>query len=447
MDVVDQAPRLLAGLFDDGGRAVLHHGGLGASWAEALAHVPVEVLQVEPGADAGQRQLVRLRDFWARRRDWRPAVAATRGLMAWHVAQHGPDHPQTWLQRAMLGHLVVRAGRVTEGRALLHDAWAALQQASLPAARQGAVAAWLAGAYVATGDWSSAEPLLAEALRRVGPRGPGAWSRIAAQLGEVHLRLGRIDVAGPMLEDAWRFTVAEHGRHSAAAVTLAELLARARMELGDPQGASELLRQVLTAVAAAHGDDAERMAGLRFTLGLALARAGQSEEGLRNVDEALRWTRSARGRKGEPHPMLGQRLAMMSRLRWQRGAVGEAEGLLLEALEADKVLHGDHALQVALRYAELGRFYLKVGRTDEALGWLEPACSLLRSLIGDADSRTVAAVEAHASLVVQRATAAPSARDGAVLDLVEHGLALAQEVLGADHPQTRALRRMRSTLR
>ena len=111
MDTVAAAPKLLARLFPDGGQRFLQDGGLGASWGEALAGVPPQLLKVPPQA-AGLRQLSRLRDFWTQQNDLRPALAASRALLDIRARVVGQDHPDTYMELGALGALGL-AGRLT----------------------------------------------------------------------------------------------------------------------------------------------------------------------------------------------------------------------------------------------------------------------------------------------------------------------------------------------
>ena len=198
-----EAPALLSSLFDDGGAAVLEQGGLGRDWRAALAHVPPEVLAVTPGEDVGLRQLVRLRDFWSSRDDLRPAVAATRGLVDVFARRVGPSHPDTLVELASLGVLADRAGRTEEAGRILEEALERLRpQVSGRDLRLAVVCGHAARNRMSRGDAKGAEEALEQAYRIRSEIAPDTASLVAAQLGEVRLRLGAVAAALPLLKQA-----------------------------------------------------------------------------------------------------------------------------------------------------------------------------------------------------------------------------------------------------
>ncbi len=446
MDVIAEAPNLLGSLFEDGGAALLGQGGLGTDWRAALAHVPPAVLAIAPGPDAGLRQLLRLRDFWSSRNDLRPAVAATRGLVDVLARRVGPHHPDTLVELATLGVLADRAGRVDEGARLIEEALERLRpQVSGRDLRLAVVSGHAGRSRMSRGDVKGAEAALDVAWRIRTDVAPDTAALVAAQLGEVRLKLGDVQGALPLLKDAWEATRAREGDESPRALARAQMLGSVYNQLGRHDAAVKALRPVH-----AHLGDAppERRAAVAFELGLALARTGVAEEGLRLVDESVRWTRAWGQRSGSPHPSLPGRLTMFAQLQNQRGRPGEAEGMLMEALDAERQLYGDASPQVAQRYASIGRLVGGQGRLDEAIGWLDPACSLLRSALGDADPRVVEAVEAQAGFVLQRATQALASRDRELAGgLVLRAYDLAAAVLGHGHERTRRLRDLRDSHR
>ena len=437
---------MLAALFEDEGAALLEQGGLGPDWSAALAHVPPHVLGVTPGDDMGLRQLLRLRDFWSSRNDLRPAVAATRGLVDVFARRVGPSHPDTLVELATLGVLADRAGRVEEGGRILEEALERLRpQVSGRDLRLAVVCGHVARSRMNRGEVRGAEEALEIAYRIRTAIAPDTAALVAAQLGEVRLRLGAVSDALPLLKEAYDATVAREGQTSPRTPARAQMLGSVYNQLGRHEQAARVLRPVHT-----HLRDApeERRAAVAFELGLALSRTGVTEEGLRLVEQSVRWTRAWSQRSGAPHPSLPGRLTMFAQLLNQRARPGDAEGLLMEALDAERQLYGDASPQVAQRYASLGRFIAGQGRVDEAIGWLDPACSLLRSTVGDRDPRTIEAVEAQAGFVLERASRALAARDRELAaGLVLRGFELASAVLGHAHERTRRLRDLRDSHR
>lgn len=440
MDTLREARHLLAGLFPDGGRALLADGGLGEDWPQALAHVPPRVLGVAPGPDAGLRQLLALRDFWNAQGDLRPALAATRALLGLRVAALGRDHPDALVELAALGTLVERAGRADEGRAMLEQAWAGLGPlAGARDLRVAVVAQNVAGARARAGMPADALAALEIAYGIRKALAPATTGLVAAQLGEVRMQLGRTREALPLLEEAHKAAVEREGEVSPRAGARAQTLGAAYNRLERWTQAARVLEPVHASLP--EDADPDRRATLAFELGLALVRSGSREAGLRRLEESLRVTRELRAPDGGPHRSLPNRLTLLAELQLEKGRVEEAEGLLQEALEAEKRAFGPASPQVGSRYLVLGRLAVRRGRSDEALGWLDAAASLLRSTLGDAHPDTAAAVEGLVARLLEEAEGALSRRDRDLArELLRRAHAVAAPVLGHAHEKVRKVR-------
>ena len=114
--------------------------------------------------------------------------------------------------------------------------------------------------------------------------------------------------------------------------------------------------------------------------------------------------------------------------------------MLLEALEADRRVHGDDTSQVASRYASIGLLCRQMGRSREAIGWLEPAVSLLRGTLGDEDDMTCSAVDALVELWLDEGKEAMGRHDhGYARDVLLRAVGPARDVLGKRHWLTLAI--------
>lgn len=440
MDTVAAAPKLLARLFPDGGQRFLQDGGLGASWGEALAGVPPQLLKVPPQA-AGLRQLSRLRDFWTQQNDLRPALAASRALLDIRARVVGQDHPDTYMELGALGALVQRAGKMAEGGQLLEKAYAGLRSHGVSDMRLAIVAGNVGTHRVRQGDPTAGAEALRRALELRKRLQPRTIDLVAAQLAEVLLMQDRLDEAIDLLEQAWTACRAEHGADHARTRTRARSYGLALARAQQWERAARVLGPVHDA-RSKQPMDAEG-AALAFALGISLSRSGQLEGGTRAVEACLRWTRQQEATLGHPHEELPNRLSEWANLELHRGRTEEAEGLILEALDVERRLWGDDSIDVARRYLELGRFYIGLGRMDEALGWIDPAASLHRSVLGDQDPDTKVAVEAQLSLLLDRAKAARNRRDPMLAwQLLDAGLAQAGPVLGFNHVTVRRAREL-----
>lgn len=445
MDLVARAPELIAALFDDAGAAVLREGQLGATWQEALRHVPPELLAVQ-GGEPGLRQLTILRDFWSRRNDLLPALAATRGLLRLAMERHGPDHPETLVEIGALGALAQRAGKVEEGAQLLERAYQGLQsRAGGKDVRVAVVGANLALHHVRTGQIARAADVLERAYRIRKRVAPESVAMVAAQLGELKAKLGHELEAADLHEEAWKLMRAQAGPLHPRTIARARAFGALLNAIGHHGRAVAPLRDAFT-FARTQGD-AEMTAACGFELGLALDAVGQKEEGLRLVEDAIRWTRMTSDALDAPHPSLAQQLTKFAAMQLQRGRPAEAEGLMLEALDAERRLHGEDSAEVAARYAALGYFLAKQGRVAEAMGWLDPAASLMRSAAGDEDPRTRMIVEHQVQLLVEQAQAAITKRDRELArSMLRRAWTLAVPVLGHGDRRVARVRELASGL-
>ena len=425
-------------LLGDGVGTLLAESGA-PSMEALLATVPPPVVAALPAVDRPLRALAASRDVAAAHQQLRVAVAVSRALVRARLDTLGPEHPSTLTEQAMLGAMALRAGRA-EGGPILEAAWQRLRSvAGGRDPRVAVVAQNVAGYWVREGRLEDAEAALDTAWRIRKEHQPEGLGQLAAQLGEVRMQLGKVAEALPLLVDAHQDALRREGPDAPRTLSRAQLAGTACNVVERWSDAVAYLRPVHAALGPA--DDEERRATVAFELGLALDRSGVVEESRRRIDEALRLTRQMGARSGEPHPELNNRLRSMARIHLQRGRAGEAEGLLLEGLEAQRRLYGDASPEVAEQQAELGRFCLESGRDDEALGWLDAAGSLLASSLGVSHPQTLAVVEAEVELLRKKGEAALARRDrDLAAALLHRAFDLAGRSLGHVHARTRTVR-------
>jgi len=432
--VTHRAADALAALAPDGGAAILAEAGI-ATWSDALASAPGDVVE---GAD-GWTLLGRLRDFWVDQRDLQPAMAATRALLREAVTQVGAHHPDAAVELAVFGDLAMRAGRFREGASLVERAWRTALPALAPDdPRLVALAGPVAWAWVQAGRLDEAEEALSRALAACRRHRPDALGVVVAQLGEVRARRGRTAEAIPLLAEAHRWYATRFGADHPATVSRCRQLAAALQTEQRWVEAVPRWREAWENLTRA--GDAEGCAAVAVELAVALEVLGERAEALRRLEESVGWTRGA----GDPHPLLSARLSVLANAELKRGRVVVAEGLLREALDAERRVSGEASVPVAERLAALGGLLARTGRVDEALGWLDTAASLLRGQLGDADPRTGAVVDMLVALLIERAQAALDARDRELAAMaLARAWALSGPVLGHVHARTRAVRDLR----
>jgi tetratricopeptide (TPR) repeat protein len=372
--------------------------------------------------------LAALRDFWGRTRQLRPAMAATRALLRLRSERLGNQHPDTLLELGALGALAGQAGRPADAGPMLEEAWQGLRSTvGGRNIRVAMVAEHVGLHYMRIREFDKADMALLQSHRIRSELAPGTQAGVAAQLGELRLGRGDSDAALPMLKEAYELLLEQRGPRNPLTIARSRSLARAYMKSMYYEDAEPLLRD-LYAVALESGDE-EQIAEAGFELGVVLLRLDHEEEGFRRVEESIRITREM----GDPHPALASRLSQWVRLLLPRRHIEEAEGILREAIEAERTLHGDDSPRTAMRYVELAELLAQLGRADEAMGWLDPAVSILRSSVGDEHYQTFDAVQSLAYLLLMQAQRALVAKDkGTARELKRHALGMVS-ILGDDH--------------
>ena len=436
----------LAALFQDGGRSVLREGRLGDSWQAALSAVPDAVLDAVVGDDQAFRSLIALRDFWSSKGLLQPAVAATRGLLRIRIERNGHEHPDTLMELGALGALAQRAGKIDEGGQLLEKSFNALRSiAGGRDLRLAIVAGNLARHRLQAGDLARAQAALEIAYRIRKEEAPSSAAMTAAQLGEVKSRRGDNAGALPLLKEAWMAMREQYGDADAKTVGRAQAYSLTLNQLDRHSEAIMPLRQVYDWARAMRNDDVRASAA--FNLGVALDKTGAKEEGWRLIEESIRATRALSDGEGLPHRQLAQRLTTYASMQLSKRRVGEAEGVMMEALEAERRLFGDSSVEVASRYAALGYFYAKLGRTGEAMGWLDPAASLMRTAAGDEHPNTRVIVDYQSGMLISQVEAALGRRDRDLArELVMRAWTLAEPVLGFKSAKVRKIRELAEKL-
>lgn len=439
MDRADAANHIRA-LFGDDGATVLAEAGLGETWEAALASVPPRALDVRGDSPhpKGERILSLLRDFWGRTGQLRPAIAATRGLLRLRVARLGNGSPDTLIELGALGALADRAGRVKDARGMLEEAWQGLR-ASVGGrdARVAIVAANLGVHYLRRGELGLAETTLEQAYRIRKEHAPESVGVVAAQLAEARLRLEKTEEAVPLLTEAWDLAKRQLGPLHARTIARARVLAQVLTRLERHLQAEPVLRQLYQK--ALDDGDGHAVAEAGFELGVGLIRVRLDEEGFRHVEQSIRQTRAL----GDPHPALPERLAIWSRLLLLRRHVEESEGVLKEAIEAEKLLHGEASAEVGLRYVELAQLLVQLGRREEAMGWLDPAVSLLRGTLGDDHTQTRVSALLLTEMLLERARHALKLKDrGTARELRGRALTLVP-VIGPGHSLSKEVEDLR----
>ncbi len=435
MGAHEDAASAIAGLWDDGGAAVLDAAELPSDWLEVLAPIPdVLFLDARQALLDPRLLLGRLRDLFAQAGRGPQALILADALWQLRAEEDGPDAPDTLVARGRLGALLDRFVGPDEAHRPLHEAYEGLRRRTDdPDLRVATAAVDLARNAHRREDLPRAAHLLEHALQIRRVLTPRKIGLVAAQLAEVLQAVGEEERAAQVLQHAWEQLRGEKGEHDRLTLDRARTLGALWLSVDQPERAVPVLESLWRWVAE-HGDIEEK-AQVAYDLGRACDLSGHRDPGYRLVEQAIRWTRALVDEDGEPHPELPSRLATWARITEERGRRDDAEGFLMEAVEVERQLHGPDSPDVGIRQAAVGDIVYRQGRLDEAIGWMDAGLELLRGALGDTHDLTVVVAERLVELLIEKADAA---RDAGEVDLgweyIYRARYLGLDILGPDHP-------------
>lgn len=441
MGVREQALSHLTGLWADGGAAVLHSAGMRGGWESVIGPLPDELLQVGgPPEVAAETLLGRLRDLYHKAGRHREALAFARAAHERISRRLGDEHPMTLLAGSRLGAQLDTLGRHDEATPYLQAAWRGLYRAFGTDPRAATAAQLLARNLRSRGDLAAAYARIEDALALRQVLSPSKLGLLLAQRAELRMEIDGDETAAPMLQDAWEVLVRERGEHDRVTLDRARILGPMWVRLEDPHRAARVLESLWKWVEP-NGSPAEK-ARVSFDLGKSLDAIGQEERGLRLIEEGLRRTRELTEPDGTPHPDLPNRLATWARVQEQRGRRQQAEGFLLEAVEAERQIHGPTSGSVGLRQASVGDLCYRMGRLDEAIGWFEAGLGLVRADYGDESDVSQLVAERLVDLLLEKADQCfDELRDPELgWEYIYRGRGITLDVLGPDHPAHKTLK-------
>jgi tetratricopeptide (TPR) repeat protein len=424
---LDAAVGAVRQLLGDRGGTVLDEAGW-SSWETGLAPWRDAFARAEASRLPGLAVLLAVRERLVEGGQLRPAAALTRGVVALLASRLGEGHPDVLAELAMLGLIADRAGRSERARDLLTEAFDGLV-AQGARGRVPAVGLRLVEVLLRLNDLAEADAVVETAWSWARSEDAGVASRagLALARAEVARRSLREHDAIRALGEAWPILPAgSPGR------------ARVAHALGHALAAAERYADALDPLREAAAAPAESAAEAAWTLIASLEALGPSEEAVRTLEGAL----PAARRSEAGRPLLAARLALAARVMGARGRAREVEQLLLEALEAERRVHVEDSVEVALRLSALGRLCLRQGRTGTAVGWLEPAVSTLRRRLPPGDERVRQAAEDLAASLVAEAQQVAREEPEVASAMVSEVLGRLSAHLPSSHPLLAEARRL-----
>ncbi len=343
------------------------------------------------------QDLGRLHD---RRRESEAAQAAFRDALAIRRKRLGEDDPAIAETLQGLGMSLRRDGDYAGAEPLLAQALS-LRRQRLPARHPDIAYTLVDLAQVRNdlGDYASAEALYREALATMedtlGPDHPNVALTLVT-LSRVLKTHRDYDDARGLLQRALAIRRKVYGeRHPNVAITLNDL-GRLELEAGRLAAAEAHFRRALALYPADHAWRETTV----FNLGELAERRGDDAEAAARYRESLA---TLRARRGDDHDRIGMRLGRLGGVLYRQGRFDEAERTLREALAIYRQrLPAGHE-RLANLLLPLGRLLADRDRDAEALPLLREAWQVRHDAFGDADPRTVEAVQALARVREPRA--------------------------------------------
>jgi tetratricopeptide (TPR) repeat protein len=234
------------------------------------------------------------------------------------------------------------------------------------------------------GNLDIARPLLEEALalgRRETPGGSEGLAYTLNELGVLLRERGEVAAAIPVLDEALAMRRRVLGdEHKDVAITMVEL-GRALDDRGDIDRAETLFRQALAIRRAVLGDGHRETATSLTDLGLLLRGRGDLVAAERLFRQALETNRAA---LGDDHPNVGASWNNLGLMLLDQGDYVGAEPLLRRAIDIRRRHFGEHDAGLWANLLNLAASLREQRRYDEAAALLDEAVASTRAKLGDA---------------------------------------------------------------
>ncbi len=356
----------------------------------------------------------------------RSEVLLRQALAESHAA-FGPEDARTAQVQSALGYLLTDASRHAEADGII----AAALTSSRRSADEGAILAALdalAHLRYVQGRYQDSLELRREqhalARKRFGPESAEV-AELLNSMGACEMQLEEFDAADRHLAGALALQRQRYGTdHTSIANTLG-LTGSLRLRRGFPQEAERFQREALAIRMRVLGPEHPDIALSQDQLAFSLDRQNRRGEAREFYEQALALRRRALGPR---HVEVADTLTNLATLAFRSGALDDAIGSQLEALDIYRAAYGEHP-RVAGALGNAGVMLRDRARYDEARSLFTESLEMRRRLVGEAHTDYAIAL-LHLG-VLDRATGRldESAR------LLQQAADIFTRRLGADHPR------------
>jgi eukaryotic-like serine/threonine-protein kinase len=227
---------------------------------------------------------------------------------------------------------------------------------------------------------------------------PEARADLMEPIGVIYQRLGELDRAAPLLEEALALHRKALGRNHVEVATSLNLLADLRMELGEYDAAVDLFRQALEIRRQRLGEESVEAAESLNDLGKALQRQGRLDQAEACYRQALAMRRMLLGAR---HAEVAETINNLATVHFQKGDYVIAEQLHRDALAMrEEVLGRDH-IEVSESLNNLAVLLKERGAFDEARSLYERALKLRRKHLGEKHPRVATTLHNLAGVLLE----------------------------------------------
>ena len=254
---------------------------------------------------------------------------------------------------------------------------------------------------------------------------PKVQAELYATLGDIYEKLGKLDRADTLLNQAFQQRKSLFGADSAETAESLLALARLRSDQARLDEAEQLARQGLEMTRRHLPPTHPAVGKATAALGTILENRGQYDRAIQVLDEAVR----LQSLPGVPEADLGATLSELANCHFYVGHFDVSDSINRRVLAMDQRIYGERHPQVANDLINLGAIQYEQARFTEAEKYQRQALDITQGFYGKNHPET-----ASAMTVLARSLVNEKRLDEAV-DLLRGALAIQEQVYGKVHPR------------